>query len=59
MLYGKLDPEPFLALIDGVISQFDRQEIVLTDDGYAPLEGNIEQKRSIPVSADSPEEACI
>ena len=59
VLYGKLDPEPFLALIDGVISQFDWREIVLTDDGYAPLEGNIEQKRSIPVSADSPEEACI
>ena len=39
--------------------QFDRREIALTDEGYAPLTGNVEERRTIPVSADSPEEAYI
>ena len=59
VLYGKLDPAPFLELIDGVIRQFDRREIALTDAGYSPLTGNVEERRTIPVSADSPEEAYI
>lgn len=59
VLYGKLDPEPFLALIDEEISRFDRAEIVLTDEGYTPISGRVEVKETIPVSADSAEETYI
>lgn len=59
VLYGKLDPEPFLKLIDEEISRYDRQEIVLTDDGYTPISGRVEVKETIPVSADSAKEAYI
>ncbi|MGN0996938.1 MAG: insulinase family protein [Candidatus Ventricola sp.] len=59
VLYGKLDPEPFLQLIDAEISRYDRQEIALTDDGYTPISGYVEVKETIPVSADSPKEAYI
>ena len=59
VLYGKLNPEPFLELIDREISGFTRQEIVLTDEGYTPITGNVEEKRMIPVSADSAEETYL
>lgn len=59
VLYGKLDPEPFLKLIDEEISQYDRKEIVLTDDGYTPISGRVEVKETIPVSADSAKETYI
>lgn len=59
ILYGKLDPEPFLALIDGAISAYDRREITLTDEGYTPISGQVEETVDIPVSADSPVEAYV
>ena len=59
VLYGKLDPEPFLKLIDEEISQYDRLEIVLTDDAYTPITGRVEVKETIPVSADSAREVYI
>ena len=59
VLYGKLDPEPFLELIDREISGFDRREIELADEGYTPLIGNLKEKRMIPVSADSASETYL
>lgn len=59
VLYGKLDPEPFLKLIDEEIRSYDRQEIALTDDAYTPISGRVEVKETIPVSADSAKEAYI
>ena len=59
VLYGKLDPEPFLRLIDAEISQYDREEITLTDDGYTPISGHVEVKETIPVAADSAKETYI
>ena len=59
ILYGKLDPTPFLELIDQEISGFERTEIVLTDEGYTPLSGNVKEKRTVPASADSASETCI
>ena len=59
VLYGKLDAEPFLKLIDEEISRYDRQDIALTDDAYTPISGHVQVKETIPVSADSAKEAYI
>ncbi len=49
VLYGDLDVEPFLALIDGYLSEFDREEVDVSDSGYTPLTGDVEQEVAFPV----------
>lgn len=51
-LYGKLDLERFLGLIDGeYLSRFDRSDLVIEDAAYTPAEGFSRETITYPVSA--------
>lgn len=51
VLYGDLDVEPFLELIDEeYLSEFDRKEIDLSDSGYTPISGYVEKSVTFPAS---------
>ena len=49
VLYGDLNVEPFLELIDGeYLSKFDRKEVDLSDSGYTPISGYVEKSVTFP-----------
>ncbi len=52
LLYGDLNVEPFLELIDGeYLSKYERTEVDLSDAGYTPLNGYVEREIAYPISA--------
>ncbi|MGI6695078.1 MAG: insulinase family protein [Christensenellales bacterium] len=54
MLYGKIeDYTPFLTLLDGYFSAYDKKEFRFDDPGYTPLKAAVEKTFEHPVEAGS------
>ena len=54
VLYGKLDCERFLKLLDEEhLNRYDRKQVVIDDSGYAPVSGHVEERYEFPAEEGS------
>lgn len=53
ILYGKLDYEKYLELVDSYFSSYDDTTVEIADSEYAPLTENIEETKTIPGNKES------